>query len=128
MSSSSQISQLLPAGFRSVIAPSLSAVSSCPLTLYLQHGRHGQRECLIIERMDQAALMRLRAWLDRPEIAELDPPRVDALAHSLTEADPPVRVERWGTIVGYDAGPPRRRRSEERRVGKECGAGGTAEH
>jgi hypothetical protein len=55
-------------------------------------------------------LPRLRAWLDRPEIIALDAPRIDALARALDDADPPVRVERWGTVVGYEAGPPRRRR------------------
>ena len=59
--------------------------------------------------MDQSALTRLRAWLDRPDIAALDPPRIEALARSLSEPDPPARVERWGTIVGYDTGFPRRR-------------------
>src|SRR5215468_8293856 len=59
--------------------------------------------------MDLSVLPRLRAWLDRPEIAALDLPRIERLAGSLDDADPPVRVERWGTVVGYDAGPPRRR-------------------
>jgi hypothetical protein len=59
--------------------------------------------------MDPSALHRLREWLQRPEIASLDPRRIEALALSLTEPDPPVRVERWGTVVGYEAGPPRRR-------------------
>ncbi|MDP2700676.1 MAG: hypothetical protein Q8P98_01260, partial [Candidatus Rokubacteria bacterium] len=59
--------------------------------------------------MDPSALHRLREWLERPEIASLDPRRIEALALSLAEADPPVRVERWGTVVGYETGPPRRR-------------------
>src|ERR1700730_1956904 len=59
--------------------------------------------------MDPSTLPRLRAWLERPEIMALDPGRIDALALSLDDADPPVRVERWGTVVGYEAGPPRRR-------------------
>ena len=59
--------------------------------------------------MDPSTLPRLRAWLDRPEIIALDAPRIEALALALNEADPPVRVERWGTLIGYDAGPPRRR-------------------
>jgi len=59
--------------------------------------------------MDLSVLPRLRAWLDRPEIAALDLPRIERLAGSLDGADPPVRVERWGTVVGYDVGPPRRR-------------------
>jgi hypothetical protein len=59
--------------------------------------------------MDLSALPRLRKWLERPEIAALDPRRIEALAAALTGHDPPVRVERWGTVVGYDAGPPRRR-------------------
>ena len=59
--------------------------------------------------MDLSVLPRLRAWLDRPEIAALDLPRIERLAGSLDDPDPPVRVERWGTVVGYDAGPPRRR-------------------
>ena len=59
--------------------------------------------------MDPSVLHRLREWLERPEIASLDPRRIEALVLSLTEPDPPVRVERWGTVVGYEAGPPRRR-------------------
>lgn len=59
--------------------------------------------------MDPRALPRLREWLERPEIASLDPRRIEALALALAEPDPPVRVERWGTVVGYEAGPPRRR-------------------
>ena len=59
--------------------------------------------------MDPSALHRLREWLERPEIAALDPRRIEALAAALAEPDPPVRVERWGTVVGYEAGPPRRR-------------------
>lgn len=59
--------------------------------------------------MDPSGLPRLRAWLERPEIGSLDPRRIETLARALAEPDPPVRVERWGTIVGYEAGPPRRR-------------------
>jgi hypothetical protein len=59
--------------------------------------------------MDLSALPRLRAWLERPEIAALDPRRLETLAAALGGHDPPVRVERWGTVVGYEAGPPRRR-------------------
>jgi hypothetical protein len=59
--------------------------------------------------MDPSARPRLREWLERPEIISLDPRRIEALAAALTDHDPPVRVERWGTIVGYEAGPPRRR-------------------
>lgn len=59
--------------------------------------------------MDPSAPHRLREWLQRPEIASLDLRRIEALALSLTKPDPPVRVERWGTVVGYEAGPPRRR-------------------
>ena len=59
--------------------------------------------------MDPSALPRLRAWLERPEIAALDPPRIEALAAALDLPDPPVRVERWGAIVGYEAEPSRRR-------------------
>jgi hypothetical protein len=59
--------------------------------------------------MDPSTVPRLRAWIERPEIIALDPRRVEALARALDDADPPVRVERWGTVVGYEAGPPRRR-------------------
>jgi len=59
--------------------------------------------------MDPGTLPRLRAWLERSEIVALDPRRIEALALTLADADPPVRVERWGTVVGYEAGPPRRR-------------------
>ena len=58
--------------------------------------------------MDPSALHRLREWLERPEIASLDPRRIETLVLSLAAPDPPVRVERWGTVVGYEAGPPRR--------------------
>jgi hypothetical protein len=59
--------------------------------------------------MDPSALPRLQAWIERPEIVALDPPRIEALARALHDDDPPVRVERWGTVVGYASGPPRRR-------------------
>jgi len=59
--------------------------------------------------MDPGALQRLREWLERKEIAALDPQRMEALAAALGGHDPPVRVERWGTVVGYQEGPPRRR-------------------
>ena len=59
--------------------------------------------------MDPSIRPRLRGWLDRSEIVALDPPRIEALSRALDDADPPVRVERWGTMVGYEAGPPRRR-------------------
>ena len=59
--------------------------------------------------MDPSALPRLREWLERPEIVSLDPRRIEALVAALTGSEPPVRVERWGTVVGYEAGPPRRR-------------------
>ena len=59
--------------------------------------------------MDPSTLPRLRAWLERSEIIALDAPRIEALARALDDADPPVRVERWGTVVGYEAGSPRRR-------------------
>jgi hypothetical protein len=59
--------------------------------------------------MDPRALPRLREWLERPEIAALDPRRIEALAAALEGHDPPVRTERWGTVVGYEKGPPRRR-------------------
>jgi len=59
--------------------------------------------------MDPSALPRLREWLERPEIVSLDPRRIEALVAALIGSEPPVRVERWGTVVGYEAGPPRRR-------------------
>ena len=59
--------------------------------------------------MDPSALPRLRAWLESPEIVALDPRRIEALRDDLDGSDPPVRVERWGTVVGYEDGPPRRR-------------------
>ena len=59
--------------------------------------------------MDPSVLPRLRAWLERPETIALDPRRIETLAAALGGHDPPVRVERWGTVVGYEAGPPRRR-------------------
>jgi hypothetical protein len=59
--------------------------------------------------MDPSILPRLRAWLERPEIAALDPPRIQRLARALDDPEPPVRVERWGAVVGYDVGPTRRR-------------------
>jgi len=59
--------------------------------------------------MDPSTLPRLRAWLERPEVIALDPRRIEALTRALGDGDPPVRVERWGTVVGYEAGPRRRR-------------------
>src|SRR5712691_5322684 len=72
-------------------------------------GRRARADCIIIDAMDPSALPRLRAWLESPEIVALDPQRIGALRHDLDGIDPPVRVERWGTVVGYETGPPRRR-------------------
>src|SRR6266545_56617 len=69
-------------------------------------GKRARADCIIIGSMDPSALPRLRAWLERPEIAALDPRRIEALAAALGGHDPPVRVERWGTVVGYEPGPP----------------------
>ncbi len=59
--------------------------------------------------MDGDRLARLRAWLQRPEIRALDPERIDRLARSVDAGDEHVAAGRWGTLIGYDAGPPRRR-------------------
>ena len=65
--------------------------------------------CIIIVTMDRAAPARLAAWLDRAEILALDPPRLEALRDSLSAPDPPIWVGRWGTLVGFEAGPAHRR-------------------
>src|SRR5262249_7394178 len=49
--------------------------------------------------MDPSVRPRLRGWLDRSETVALDPPRIEALARALDDADPPVRVERWGSVA-----------------------------
>lgn len=59
--------------------------------------------------MDRGLAQRLASWLERPEIMALDPARIGALARALDEADPPVTVGRWGTLIGFDPGPGRRR-------------------
>lgn len=63
----------------------------------------------IISAMDRAVLPRLRGWLERPEIAAVDPARVAALRMALATADPPVTAGRWGSVSCYDPGPGRRR-------------------
>src|SRR5262249_58850704 len=93
---------------RSRCAQALShrAVTAC--VRHLTPRPDAPAACIIVESMDPTIHPRLRAWLDRSEIVALDPPRIETLARSLDDADPPVRVERWGTVVGYEAGPPRR--------------------
>ena len=59
--------------------------------------------------MDKDRLARLAGWLRRPEIRALDPERIDGLARSVAAGDEHVSAGRWGTLIGYDAGPPRRR-------------------
>ncbi len=59
--------------------------------------------------MDRAVAARLAVWLDRPEIMALDPPRLEALRGSLDGADAPVWTGRWGSVVGFEAGPGHRR-------------------
>jgi hypothetical protein len=59
--------------------------------------------------MDRGLLARLLSWLERPEIRALDPARLGVLARALGGADPPVTAGRWGTLIGYDTGPGRRR-------------------
>ncbi len=54
--------------------------------------------------MDPSTLPRLRAWLERTEIVALDARRIEALVRALDDADPPVRVERWGTVLGRRVG------------------------
>src|SRR5882724_2877051 len=65
--------------------------------------------CIIIVTMDRAAPARLAAWLDRAEMLALDPPRLEALRDSLSAPDPPIWLGRWGTLVGFEAGPAHRR-------------------
>ena len=67
--------------------------------------------------MDRAVLPRLRDWLERPEVAAVDPVRLATLAAALDEADPPVTVGRWGSVICYDPGPGRRRLLEFDRRG-----------
>jgi hypothetical protein len=59
--------------------------------------------------MDPALLLRLAAWLERPDVRAVDPERIDALGAALAGADPPVSVGRGGTWTAYDPGPGRRR-------------------
>jgi len=63
----------------------------------------------IITAMDRAVLPRLRNWLERKEVAAVDPARVAALAAALEDADPPVTGGRWGSVICYDSDPGRRR-------------------
>ena len=65
-------------------------------------------DCIICG-MDRAALVRLRDWLGRPDVAAVDPERVSALAEALTAPDPPATAGRWGAVIGYAPGPGRRR-------------------
>ena len=58
--------------------------------------------------MDRRLLAPLYAWMAAPEVAALDPARMDALARALDGVDPPVGVGRWGSLIGYD--PDARRR------------------
>ena len=67
--------------------------------------------------MDRAVLPRLRGWLERQEVAAVDPARVAALTASLEDADPPVTAGRWGSLICYDGGPRRRRLLEFDRRG-----------
>ncbi len=59
--------------------------------------------------MDRGLARRLASCLERSEIVALDPARIGALARALGEDDPPVTVGRWGTLIGFDPGPGRRR-------------------
>jgi hypothetical protein len=59
--------------------------------------------------MDRAAVLRLRAWLARPDAAIVDPDSAARLRAALDDVDPPVSAGRWGTLVGYEPGPARRR-------------------
>jgi hypothetical protein len=59
--------------------------------------------------MDRGLVERLGSWLERPEIIALDRARIDGLARALSEDDPPVATARWGTLIGFDPGPGRRR-------------------
>jgi hypothetical protein len=59
--------------------------------------------------MDHDRIERLAGWLARPEVTALDPARIAALVRALGEHDPPVTAGRWGTLIGFDPGPGRRR-------------------
>jgi len=59
--------------------------------------------------MDRARLPRLLSWLERAAVRAVDPGRIGALSRALDDMDPPVTVGRWGTLIGYDPGPGRRR-------------------
>jgi len=67
--------------------------------------------------MDGAERARLAGWLERPEIAALDPPRIAALAAALEADDPPATAGRNGVLIGYEPGPARRRLVEFDRRG-----------
>ncbi len=67
--------------------------------------------------MDRALVLRLRSWLERPEIVTLDPARVGALIRALGAGEDHVTAGRWGNLIGYDPGPGRRRLIEFDRRG-----------
>src|SRR5262249_46069221 len=54
--------------------------------------------------MDPTLRPRLRAWLDRSEIIALDPPRIETLALSLDDADPPLRLSAAAPPAGVEPG------------------------
>src|SRR5262249_58968399 len=64
------------------------------------------RDCIIAS-MDGAERARLAGWLERPEIAALDPPRIAAPPAALDADDPPATAGRNGVLIGYEPGPPR---------------------
>jgi hypothetical protein len=59
--------------------------------------------------MDRALLQRLRSWIERDPVQALDRPRLRALAEALEDGDEHATAGRWGTLIGYDPGPRRRR-------------------
>lgn len=59
--------------------------------------------------MNPTALLRLRAWLARPDVLALDPGGVERLVAALDDPDPPVAAGRGGSLVAYAPGRARRR-------------------
>jgi hypothetical protein len=60
--------------------------------------------------MDHALRERFRSWVDASAARALDPERVGALARVSSSTEDHVTAGRWGSLIGYDPAPGRRRR------------------
>ena len=72
-----------------------------------QQGSHAA-DCIIIG-MDPAQRQRFRSWVEAAAARALDPERVGALTGALSDAEDHVTAGRWGSLIGYDPAPGRRR-------------------